>query len=827
MGTGRLLLESTTPLWLAAAIVAVCAVAALAGRRHAARSRAMAFALRGAGVLALGLVLAGPYHLPEPEPAPRPGGTWRLLLAPAPPRDNTTDFRESPDVFVARVRHALETPAPPQRCVVHGDFDAARATMAALGGLGVAVEHTAPERAGTAAAPALLGLDAPRHVQPGEPVQVALRVLGDAPARIMLDGRPLEARRVGDRWLADPGPLDEGRHVVEAELNGRGMGHVLRVGKRPALLMLGLDDRQTADVQRLTPDFAHLRCGVAEFDAGHAASARVCVTSVLALYRLSTAQSFDLAAWVGRGGGLFVTGDGARHVPPAYLADDVRALLPVRLIAESVPDKPEDPPVSEQPTIEEIAKVSVCYVLDRSNSMNAFIGNTRQTRWQVATRGVLESMARLSLDARASVMTFTLSQNWLHKPRVFFDHDRENVLAAQLRRAESDNIYDEAMYNTDIYAAVKAALDVIEKEPAAVKMIILLTDGADRPANAAAGLRHSDLRDRAVRGGVNIVAIGIGEEFAGDLGSAGAQAVIRDLATQPQFAFIAASPEDAGKANAIFVNSVSTAFRLFDEKKAREEAERRRKLEDLARREKEPPKVDALKGTWPIRAAPLGLSLFGPEIGTQSPRVQWYARHEVLPESAVALAIDAPADPAGLAFRSFGLGRCAFWSAGTRAEDLGEVASWAEFGGVFASSVRWLTPREVPDLALVRAGSGGIRLLDIVEGARWTARDQGGRELALELSDGLLRAPAELAPGAWEILEHTAAGVRNLGDVYIEAGAAAPAPARVLATVPAAVPVVARQPLPAQRRPAWHVMALLLGLFFALLPLERAARRRQ
>lgn len=828
MDWSSLTLETPTLLWLAPLALAVCALAAVAGAMHDRRTRVIALALRAGGILALCWLLAGPQVVQSQRTTFEPVGTWRLLMHEAPAVAGTTDFREPAPEFVARVRNALTGGTPPQRCVIAGSGAEARAVCDSLAALGMPVELVQPMAAAPDASSMLLGFDAPRAIQPGEPLTFSLRLWGPGEPRLTLDDKPLPFARQGDRLVVNAGALEPGRHVIVAELDGRRIGHVLRVGPKPRLVLLGLDDRQAADAGRLVPDFAHERCALAEFEAARIEGAQVVLATVQALYGLKPVQAFALSAFVGRGGGLYVTGDGAKYVPPEFLADDIKALLPVRLLPEPKPEDPPEPPVKEEPTIEEIAKVSVCYVLDRSNSMNAFIGDTRTTRWQVATQGVLDSMAKLSNDARASVMTFTLTQNWLSRPRVFLEHNRVHELGPALRKAASDNEYDEALYNTDIYAAIKAAIDVMKDEPSAVKLIIMLTDGADRPANLAAGLKHTDLRDIAISKGVNIVSVGIGEAFGADLGATGAQNVIRDLATQPDFAFMASNTEDALKAHTIFVNSVSTAFRMFDDKKAREEAERKRKLEDLAAKQKEPPKIEALKGSFSLQLDNLGRSLFGADVlGSNAPKVQWFARHELLPETAVALSIESEGSPAALAFGSHGLGRTAFWSAGMQAESLGEVAGWAEFPGMFAATVRWLTPREVPDLRLVGAATPeGIELLDPLEGATYLARSDSG-EVPLRLLEGRLVPQSPLPQGPHEIMETTGAETRSIGDVYVSR--AQPQSGRFERTwQPASSPQLRTLPPVETRtaRAATLPIALLLGLFLLLMPIERLARRR-
>lgn len=838
MDWSTLQLEHPWRLWLAPAAMLVLALLALAGTRHDPRTRLIAFGLRTVAVAALCVLLAGPVVTRTDSQNDRLQPPWRLLLQPAPAQQGLVDFREPPELFIARVRNALESGAPPRRCEVVGEAESARHVLMALTALGMPCATSQPDGAGGAARAMLLGWNVPARPDPGEPMVVGLRVSGPGLVRLKLDGQELAASRQGDVVRHDGHAPASGRHLLEAELlddAGRVVqrsGQVLRVADRPVLLVVGLDDTRAAEVARLAPGFAHRRCGTREFGTAQLTGTGLILTTVEALYRMDSMQAFTLAGFVARGGGLYVTGDGARHVPPEFLPEDARALLPVRLLPEPRPDTPPDPPVENRPTIEEVAKVSVCYVLDRSNSMNAPIVTRKgqTTRWQVAVQGVTDSMARLSIDARASVMTFTLKQTWQATPRVFLPFNQEEM-SQRLRKLKGDEEYDESFYNTDIYAAVKAAIAEMEKEPSAIKLIIMMTDGADRAANTAAGLRHSDLRDLAISKDINIVAIGIGDAFADSIDSAAAQGVIRDLATRPEFAFMPASAEDAAQAHAIFVNSVETAFKAFDDKKAREEEARRRRLQEQADQQKEPPRIDALKGTWPLALEPLGRALFGADaLGAAPPKVQWFARNQPRPDAAVTLSLQVQGEPppAAMALGAYGLGRTAFWAAGTSSEALGELSGWADFPGLFAASLRWLTPRELPDPRLVGdAGPDGIRLLDPIDGAEYSAIGPSGETVSLQLRDGVLSASQPLAEGAWEVMESVGKEKRGIGDAYVLA--TAPEFARPREPPHPGLPGEL-QPGPdtvsQTRRLAEQPVLYLVLLVLMVLPLERYARRR-
>lgn len=835
-----LTLEAPGRLWLLPLAALVCAIALWPASRHSLRTRVAALGLRVLVLCGLCLLLALPSRVESQLQVSAPAGTWRLLLSPADPEPGVTEYREALPVFVARIRHALARGTPPVRCQVAGQGPDAALARDAVAALGVPCDLVAPPPAQSVLPPALVGLEAPSVLQPGEPLLARVKVAGNAAVTLLLDGAQLPVQFVQGVLQAQAGPQQPGVHVLEAVLRDAAgnelqrMGHVLRVGERPRLLLLGMTDEQAAQAGRLAPEMQTERCNVENLDAARVQAVQLVMAPIEALYQLQRAQTFALSAFVARGGGLFVTGDGARHVVPDALHDDIRALLPVTLLPEPRPDNPPDPPIEDRPVISNVAKVSVCFVLDRSNSMGALIPGKNFTRWDVAIKGVYESMAPLSLDARASVMTFTLSQTWQAKPQVFLPHNREEMYR-KLQRLTSDNEYDDSFFNTDIYAAVKAAIEVMQTEKSAIKLIIMLTDGADRAANSAAGLRHSDLRDLAIKQDINIVAIGIGDAFgSGDPDAAGAQKVITELATRPEFAFLPSSAADAAVANKIFVNSVETAFRAFDDKMKKEEEEHRRRLKEKEDRLKEPPKVDNLAGEFPLNLTAFGESLFGPDaLPSPAPKLGWYSRNTLRPEAAMALglATSDASPPAALAFCAYGLGRVGFWAAGTKPESLGEAAGWADFPALYAASLRWLTPREVPDLkVLAEATPEGITLLDHNPDAFYFEKPAGPEDVifGLELHDGVLTGARPFEVGAHEIWERLGESERRIGDVYVarvSPGGARVEPAPV--NPPRAPDLQPADPRTVQSRRTDTGAVLFLSLLVLMvLPLERFVRRR-
>lgn len=829
-------------LWAPVAIV-VMLLAALLLRRHSRWTRLWAWGIRAAAACVLVVAIAGFVQVREDSRNIEPQGVWRLLLDADAPRADARDFAEPVSTFINRVRNVVAGETPPERVEVWGEREHATRARDALLALGMpTTAHWPPSR--RELSPRIHGIDAPAMLQPGEAATVTVDAsLGNTRLTVFLDGHEL-AHEEGKVELRAAAP---GRHVLEAvltEASGTELqraGHVVRVSDQPRVLLLGLSDEQASRAVLLAPGWQHERVPVENFRSevldDPESPVSVVLASVQSLFGLGMSQAYELSVWIARGGGLFATGDGAKFVAPEYMPMHIRRVLPVTLLKEGRPPAPEDPPVEEIEGKAEIAKVSIIFVLDRSTSMNqrASRRDSSPLRWDVAVRGVAESMAFVaggegraseSLNTRVGVLAFTLDRNWIARPQAMLPFDRSHV-RRRLEALGSDGKYDDFGFNTDIYAAMEDALGVMKEEPSSVKVIVLLSDGADRPAVAAAGKRHSTLREQAIAADINIVTVGIGDEFDGSSPNSGAaRSVVNELATKPEFANIPGSSAEAERAHVIFVNTVELAFRSYDERKQQEEEERRRRLEEQP--DDEPENVDILPGEFALRLMPAGVNLFGESaLPDPAPRAAWYARSQAKPGSAVALALEAEDSPPALAFNAYGLGRTAFWSVGSDAESAGEVAAWADFPGVFAASLRWLTPREVPDIRLVGdATPHGVALLDPLPEATYLLRS-AGLERELALADGELGVEGGLPLGAAEIIERVGEEERAIGDIYIAAPSASGGMVEVLPDNPPPAAFRASVAEPRLARVAWPEAAVYLGLLFLMLmPIERAVRRR-
>lgn len=751
--------------------------------------------------------------------------------------------KESQTDFLNRLRLAVEDGRPPQKVLINANRAKARELFRAIEALGVPVSTNLISD-DTELKPMLLDIDVPQTLQQGEPLVGKVNFAGGGNIALKLDGQnvPLED---GAFELES---LNTGLHVLVAELSVDGqiiqkIGAVVEVGPPSIVVGIGLTKPQIKRIRVMLPNSEIRSVGAEEFsaqdlqDGNEAVSVAVC--SVKSGAEMSVRQTDLLQMFVARGGGLFVTGDGAKQVVIKYISDDFKELLPVILKAEKH-DPLEDPPVKEIPGIEEIAKVSLLFLIDRSTSMNAAT-STGASRWSVAVKSIEGSLIHVagkaggeadeSLATRVGIMAFTLDQNWLtfsgkgesKKPilKTFLEYDRTAVVK-KLKALKGDEDYTDAGFNTDIYAAMEEAIDVMSDEPSSVRMIVMLTDGGDNPENVVKGKVHSTLRERAIANEINIVTVGIGSAFKSDNpDSRAANRVLTELATKSEFVHLT----NGETTPAIFVDSVSRAFKAYDQKKQDEED----KLEKEREADPEPETVDVLPGTFPMILTGFGAELFGKDaLPEPSPKVAWFARNQLRKSAAAAIELEEETTPAALSFRAHGLGRVAFWATGTDEEALGEVASWADFPALFASSVRWLMPRVDTKLKLLGlATPEGIELLDPTDGAKYILRTPE-KDIPLDFKDGQLTSPEPLPEGQGTVIEKFEAVENELGHVYV-----APAPEAKgiswlepeLMECPA---LRAGKPMTHKREQPDTSLILYAVIFFLIvLPFERLVRRRQ
>ena len=826
-------------------------------RKHVARTRWIAAGLRMVALVALGLVVLAPVITVEAETPFQLQGMWVLSIdmpsvSSEPVVDPDTgkplkEFHESGPEFVERVRSALVLGKPPTATLVYSeDALEAQATSDAVEAMGVPSEVSALAPPPVGPATVLTGIEAPITVKPGEAFIAKVGLAGPgAKLVVTLDGRPLE-QPAGKYEIRTEVP---GKHLLEAVLldaDGNELqraGHVFSVGERPTALAVGMTQEQLDQAATLAPDIAIRGVPKDEFTESRLDGAELVLISVDTLNQLSEVAAETLAAFVATGGGLYITGDGAKYVAPEYMFPAAKRVLPVLLRKEAKQPPEEEPPVEEEEGLSEITKVSICFVIDNSGSMDRTVNNTPNTRWDIAAQGVIDSVDLIrkggdpdaepselaAVDTRVTVISFTLNQERVFGPLEVFAGSVDIIRDELTINRKRDNEFAEGGYNTDIYAAMEEALEVMEGEKAAVKMIVMLTDGSDRPGTTLSGRKHTDLRQRAISNDINIMAVGIGDAFTGDATEArAARRVLEDLATNDNYVRIPVG-KDVEKANAIFVEATEVSFKAYDDKVKKAEEERKRRLKELEEKGQEPEKVEVMPGTFPLELGIVGAELFGRDaLPEPAPKVQWVARNESREGSAVALSAetDDGATPA-LVFKGYGLGRVAFWGAGTDPESLGELTGWQDFPAIFAASLRWLLPREQPDLRLVgEATPEGIRVVDPIPTAAYVLRTDQGDE-ALELNEDRLVGSANLPLGPGEVIEIIDGKESSIGDVYVANLPPAAGQQFAVDQNSKLKPLKPRAPeVTAFTREATLPVLYLLTLLLIAMPFERLVRRR-
>ncbi len=820
-----------------------CAVAALIagawlGKRHPRRVRLAGAALRFCAILLVGLTLASPSVEAVSETRFEPRGIWTLALDQSAPAGSAMVFRESPYEFAARVRNALVKGTPPAQAQVFGAREAALEASALITALGVPCTAHFEKKDG--AHEYTLGeIRAPLTLQPGEPLDGAVETFGqaDLPAGsklvLTVDGKvhgPLKNARLPNL------SLQPGRHVLtidRVDATGRvvqRVGHVLRVGAKPRLLALGFDESEFAKLEPLATKFERERIEPRMLTAQKLREVEVVFMTVACGVSVSSAQARELAQFVANGGGLYVTADGAERTNRAYLESGFRDLLPVRLL-EQRQEKPPDPPVELEIGKAEVAAVSLAFVVDRSRSMEAAVG-AGSTRWRIAVEAIRQALGKLDPWDRAGVLSFTLSRQWRPRPKVIAPFDRE-LIAKDLIALRDDDKFDKMGYNTDIYAAVSEAIEVMSQERSAVKVIVVLTDGGDKDNDDGTVRNHHELAELAISKSINIVALGIGDGFIGDQPEVyAARKVIENLATKTQFAKIASDADAAKSAPVVFVNAVEFAYQAYDAEMQRRQREKEKRPIDTPK----DPKIDVLEGKFALSLTPVGEQLFGQRaLPDPAPRLLKYARCQLRRDSAMALSF-APGEPGGpeqaqpvaLALSSFGLGRVAFWASGSDAASLGDVARWEEYPRLVAQTLRWLVPREDPQPRLVGgASTQRIGLIDPIEGAAYLLR-VADRDIALRLSESeLLPVDGPLPEGDAEIVEKVGNQQRVIGDVFLALGPAAQSRQSPVHEQHSQSPLQSR-PVETQVRRERAELPIIacLTLMLILMPFERLIRRR-
>ncbi|MDQ3459284.1 MAG: VWA domain-containing protein [Deinococcota bacterium] len=401
-----------------------------------------------------------------------------------------------------------------------------------------------------------------------------------------------------------------------------------------------------------------------------------------------------LEDFVRGGGGLMMTGGEASFGLGGWYRTAVEEILPVS---------------TDLRTDVEFPMVATVVVFDRSTSMTA----GRPTRISLARQGAIDLVELAHSDDLLGLITFDSTHEWHFRPRPATERGKREMLEAILRIQPQGG--------TIVGPAYGEAIDALRDTDAAIKHIILLTDGEffDGRTPFSTGPRPDfvGMAAEALEDGITTTTIGTGEadfdiiERMAQAGGGRFYAAI-DTTTLPQ----------------IFTSEALTTTRSF----LREEP--------VAPRVREHPLLSGLRGSAPTIDAYIASSL--------------RSGSEMLMEGLDGEPI--------LAISRQGLGRTAALTTDLNAW-AGQLGSWEELPGVLGTVVRWLEASPPQYSASVTSEGGRARVVvdavqdgEYVSGERLEAR-YDGRSVPL----------SQTAPGRYEAaLEGASSG----GSVVIVSG---------------------------------------------------------
>ena len=341
-------------------------------------------------------------------------------------------------------------------------------------------------------------LIAPNAIQPGSTVraQAVLETTRASRVRVLpsLNGRPLPTQTVN---------LPVGRTTVPVEFSVTRPGELeLEVRIQPDFEQPILDDARRLTVRSLEPaaalvigDPAAARLLRAQgFNAreGTPADVREPFDAPLVVIRngannFSPAQLKLLEKYVLEGGGLMLTGGPASFGLGGWSRTPVENVAPVSMDLRTRVDVP---------------LVAMVMVLDRSLSMVGGGGGLGGTKLALAIEGVGNVIELANERDYLGLITFSDTSDWVFKPMRASETNKLQMLRA------AGNI--EAQGGTILEPGYKEAIAALKESRAAIKHIILLTDGqlADTPDGRVPDFTGFARNARAA--GITTSSIGVG-----------------------------------------------------------------------------------------------------------------------------------------------------------------------------------------------------------------------------------------------------------------------------------------------------------------------------
>jgi Mg-chelatase subunit ChlD len=397
--------------------------------------------------------------------------------------------------------------------------------------------------------------------------------------------------------------------------------------------------------------FSFVSTSFAAFSANPVAltSYKTVILNNIPLDKLTAEQRRALKRFVAdSGGGLFLIQGreavaGLEEQTPQELAD-LEELLPVSYLA---------------PEPYQIPGLALVFVMDRSGSMGDPAGRGIP-KIEILKRAALRSLEVLDREDWVGLIAFDTEYSWIAPLQPLGD-GRE--FSSNIQRLTANG-------GTDLYFALKAAFDTLEKTPARIKHILVFTDGHN---NNKREREYRELYARVAKSSVRISTLGIdrapNEEFLAELAAAGRGRYQR----VPEF----------------------TDLPVFSLREVRRIAQLR-----------------WIEGESAVAAAEAG--------GLTIPPVQGYVLTHERPAAQTVLR--ASGDPL-LAFHAYGLGQVGVLNTDLEGEGSREWLSWEELGkliGPAIARVHRLITRE-HDITVQTAFTEGALFADVRDGNRWVS----------------------------------------------------------------------------------------------------------
>jgi Mg-chelatase subunit ChlD len=518
--------------------------------------------------------------------------------------------------------------AEAQRILLISDgIESSGDALSALPGVPVDVYGVAPR-----ANARLLRLIAPEEANPGETVQVTAVVESDREAEVVLrprlgeqDLEPIRRRvEAGRTPISFSFPVEEAQDIrltaslevdFEQPHEDDAQAVDIAVTESPPLLVVG--DPAMAGLLA-AQGFAVVEGSPADITYPFPYGAVIIRESANAF---TPGQLNFLGDFVRGGGGLMMTGGQESFGLGHWYRTAVEEILPVS---------------TDLRTEVEFPLVAIVVVFDRSTSMTA----GRPSRISLARQGAIDLVELVHPNDMVGLITFDSTHEWHFRPRLATERGKREMLNAIMRITPQGG--------TIVGPAYQEALDALRETEAAIKHIIILTDGEffDGRTPFSSGPRP-DFEAMAAGGladGITTTTIGTGEaDFE----------TIERMAIAGGGRFYAAT--DTSTLPQVFTSEALTMTRSF----LREES--------FSPRLREHPLTSGLRGGVPT--------------------IDAYVASSLKPESEMLLeGLDG--EPV-LAISRQGLGRTAAFTTDLNAW-AGSLAAWPELPGVFGTVVRWL-----------------------------------------------------------------------------------------------------------------------------------------